>query len=109
MSEKKRGGAGRGQGRKPKTDGDKLVKRQVFLRPDQIKFLSGENLSVAVRAAIDRKMTEERYSEIVKAHMKILRCKDFLEMAQREDPKSAAKIAALEAELSELLYLFSFL
>ena len=53
MSEKKRGGAGRGQERKPKTDGGKLVKRQVFLRPEQIEKLQGKNLSVEIRKLID--------------------------------------------------------
>lgn len=109
MENKKHGGAGRGQGRKPKAEGEKYIKRQIYFRPDQIEILIGQNLSVAVRAALDRKMTEERYSEMVKAHMKILRVRDFLEMAQREDPKKPSKIAGLEAELSELLYLFSFL
>lgn len=51
MNEKKRGGAGRGQGRKPKTD--KFVKRQIFFRPDQLEKLSGKNLSVEIRKLID--------------------------------------------------------
>lgn len=53
--EKQRGGAGRGQGRKPKTDGEKLVKRQVFLRPDQLEKLRSqdENLSELVRRLVD--------------------------------------------------------
>lgn len=55
MSEKKRGGAGRGQGRKPKADGEKFVKRQVFLRPDQLEKLKKlpENLSEIVRRLVD--------------------------------------------------------
>lgn len=52
--EKKHGGAGRGQGRKPKADGKKLVKRQVFFRPDQIEKLKGQNLSAIVRQVIDQ-------------------------------------------------------
>lgn len=58
MSEKKRGGAGRGQGRKPKTEGEKLVKRQVFLRPDQLEKMKGQNLSAVVRQLIDQFLGE---------------------------------------------------
>jgi hypothetical protein len=53
MSEKKRGGAGRGQGRKPKKDGEKLVKRQVFFRPDQLEKVIGRNLSDHIRRIFD--------------------------------------------------------
>jgi hypothetical protein len=53
MSEKKRGGAGRGQGRKPKTGGEKLIKRQIFFRPDQLKKMAGQNLSAAIRYQTD--------------------------------------------------------
>lgn len=55
MSEKKRGGAGRGQGRKPKTGEEKFVKRQIFFRPDQLEKLKKlpENLSEFVRRLVD--------------------------------------------------------
>ena len=55
MSEKKRGGSGRGQGRKPKNGEEKLVKRQVFLRLDQLEKLKTlpENLSAFVRRLVD--------------------------------------------------------
>ena len=55
-SKNKKGGSGRGQGRKPKPDGEKLVKRQVFLRPDQISKLQGKNLSAIIRQLIDQSL-----------------------------------------------------
>jgi hypothetical protein len=58
MSKKQRGGAGRGQGRKPKASGEKLVKRQAFLRPDQIEKLHGQNLSALIRQLIDQFLGE---------------------------------------------------
>lgn len=57
-SKNKKGGSGRGQGRKPKPDGEKLVKRQVFLRPDQLEKLHGQNLSAFVRQLIDQFLGE---------------------------------------------------
>lgn len=57
-SKNKKGGKGRGQGRKPKPQGEKLVKRQVFLRPDQFEKLQGQNLSVIVRQLIDQFLGE---------------------------------------------------
>lgn len=53
MSEKKRGGAGRGQGGKPKTGAEELVKRQVFFRPDQLEKVKGKNLSEHIRRLFD--------------------------------------------------------
>lgn len=53
MKSKKHGGAGRGQGRKPKPESEKLVKRQIFFRKDQLEKIKGRNLSEHIRILFD--------------------------------------------------------
>lgn len=52
MSEKKQRGGFRENAKRPKKT-EKLIKRQIFFRSDQIKKAEGQNLSKFVRKLID--------------------------------------------------------
>lgn len=54
MSEEKKRGGYRANAKRPKkTEDEKLIKRQVFFRKDQLEKLEGKNLSVEIRKLID--------------------------------------------------------